>query len=64
MLWYLVAMVIVLAVAAGVVGAVVVGIEGRYRDRFAPKLVKQLERAGRHLSGEGELPKQFSRLFH
>ncbi|MBA8795737.1 hypothetical protein FHX74_003958 [Friedmanniella endophytica] len=48
---YLIAMLVVLAVAAGVVGMVLVGIEGRKLERY-PQLAHFLTRAAAHLSGE------------
>jgi len=57
MLWILVAMAVVLVLAAAVVGVVVVGLEGRGSDR-APKVAHRLERAGRHLNGEADPPRQ------
>ncbi|HYP44380.1 MAG TPA: hypothetical protein VEQ66_04175 [Propionibacteriaceae bacterium] len=49
------AMFIILGVAAGTAGIVVVGIEGRGRWR-APRLAEQMSRAAGHLNGEGDSP--------
>ena len=46
-----VAMLVILIIAVGTVGLVLVGIEGRGRRR-APKLAQQAARAGRYLNGE------------
>ncbi len=59
---FVVATLVVLVVAAAVMGIVVVGMEGRFRDRM-PELSRRLERAGRHLNGEAE-PRQLTKLFH
>lgn len=49
-------MIVILALAATVIGLVLMGMEGRYRNR-APKLAFQLTRAARHLNGDGQPPK-------
>ena len=54
-------MIIILAVVAGITGLVVVGMEGRYKQR-APKLADRMARAARHLNGDGQPPKAFERL--
>jgi len=51
MLAIVVAMFVIVLIAAGTVGLVLVGIEGRGRRR-APKLAQQAARAARHLNGE------------
>ena len=48
----LVAMIAVLLIAAGIVGLVLVGIEGRGRRR-APKIARRISRAAQHLNGDG-----------
>ena len=55
MLPTLLAMLIILALAAVVVGMVVVGMEGTARHRL-PEVAYTLERAGKHLNGEPETP--------
>ena len=56
-----VAMLLILAVVAGTAGVVVVGIEGRFKDR-APKAADRMARAAQHLNGDGTPPKFFQRL--
>jgi hypothetical protein len=58
---YVIAMVAILAVAGGVVGLVLVGMEGRGRSRM-PWVADKLTRAARHLNGEVEPPQSFSRV--
>jgi hypothetical protein len=55
------AMLLILAVVAGTAGVVVVGIEGRFKDR-APKAADRMARAAQHLNGDGTPPKVFQRL--
>ena len=55
------AMTLILAVAAGTAGVVVIGMQGRGRAR-APKLADQLARTAQHLNGDGEPPQAFARL--
>jgi len=55
------AMVAILAVAAGVVGMVAIGMQGRGEDR-APKLASTMARAARHLNGDGKPPERFLKL--
>ncbi len=48
-----VAMFVIIGVAAGTAGIVVVGIEGRGKFR-APRLADRMSRAAEHLNGDGE----------
>lgn len=61
MIVYIVAMVAILAVAAAVVGLVLVGMEGRGRSRM-PRIADKLTRAAQHLNGEVEPPEAFTRV--
>lgn len=56
-----VAMLVVLGIAAGTLGLVLVGMEGRGRRR-APRLAKRMARAAEHLNGEGQPPRRLQRL--
>ena len=56
-----VAMLVILAVVAGTAGVVVVGIEGRFKDRV-PRVADRMARAAQHLNGDGTPPKAFQRL--
>lgn len=56
-----VASLLLLALVVGIVGVVVVGLEGRGSDRLAP-LRPKLAQAGRHLNGDGAPPPAFLRL--
>lgn len=56
------AMIIIVALAAIVLGMVVVGMEGQGRWR-APEMASTLAKAGRHLNGEAEPPKGLVQLF-
>ena len=58
-----VAMFVILAVAAGTAGLVVVGMQGRGKDR-APRLADRMARAAQHLNGDGQPPHAFTRLGH
>jgi len=55
-----IAMTVILAVAVATVGLVAVGMEGRGRRR-APKLAHGMERAAKHLNGDGHPPKALTR---
>lgn len=55
-----VAMLVILAVVAGTAGVVVVGIEGRFKDR-APRVADRMARAAQHLNGDGTPPAAFLR---
>lgn len=61
MIIYVVAMIAILAVAAAVVGLVLVGMEGRGRARM-PWLADKFTRAARHLNGEVDPPEGFTRM--
>ena len=50
-----VAMIVILVVAACTVGLVLLGIEGRGKQR-APKIAARVARAAQHLNGDGEPP--------
>lgn len=52
---YIVAMVVVLAIAAAVAGVVMVGIEGRGHARM-PRIAAKLTQTAKHLNGEGTPP--------
>ena len=55
------AMVVILAIVAGTAGLVLVGMEGRGKDR-APRLADRMARAAQHLNGDGKPPEAFTRL--
>jgi len=55
------AMVVILAIVAGTAGLVLVGMEGRGKDR-APRLAGRMARAAQHLNGDGQPPEAFTRL--
>ena len=55
-----VAMVLTLALVAGVAGLVLMGIEGRWRQR-APRLADRMARAAQHLNGDGQPPRSLTR---
>ncbi len=57
----LVSMFVILGVAAGTAGVVVVGMEGRFKDR-APRAADRMARAAQHLNGDGTPPEAFQRL--
>ncbi|QGN32070.1 hypothetical protein [Microlunatus sp. Gsoil 973] len=61
MIVYVVAMIAILAVAAAVVGLVLVGMEGRGRSRM-PWLADKFTRVAQHLNGEVEPPEGFNRI--
>ena len=56
-----VAMITVLLLATGIVGLVLVGIEGRGKRR-APKIARRITRAAQHLNGDGQPPARIVRL--
>lgn len=60
MIVYLIAMIAILLVAGVVAGLVLVGMEGRGRDRM-PWLSQKLTRAAQHLNGEVDPPESFTR---
>lgn len=61
MIVYVVAMLAILVVAAAVVGLVIVGMEGRGRDRM-PWLADKFAQAAHHLNGDVEPPESFARM--
>lgn len=60
MIAILIAMSIVLGVAAGITGLVLLGLQGRGSEHV-PKLADQMSRAARHLNGEGQPPRSLMR---
>lgn len=54
-------MILILALVAGTAAVVVVGMEGRYKER-APRLADRMARAAQHLNGDGQPPKALERL--
>ncbi|MDN5761992.1 MAG: hypothetical protein L0H41_06715 [Microlunatus sp.] len=56
----LVAMILVLGIAAGIAGLVLLGMQGR-GSRHVPKLTEQFSRAARHLNGESQPPRSLIR---
>ena len=56
-----VAMIVIFALVACTLGMVVLGIEGRGKER-APKLADRMARAARHLNGDGEPPARLVKL--
>lgn len=61
MIVYVLAMLAILVVAAAVVGLVLVGMEGRGRNRM-PRLAEKLTTAAKHLNGEMDPPESFTRV--
>ena len=58
-----VAMFVILSVAGGTAGVVLLGMEGRGKSR-APLLADRFAKAARHLNGEAEPPAQFTRILN
>lgn len=56
-----IAMVVILVLAGCTVGLVLLGIEGRGKER-APKLADRMARAAQHLNGDGEPPTRLVKL--
>ncbi|HEY6685346.1 MAG TPA: hypothetical protein VI094_10355 [Propionibacteriaceae bacterium] len=56
-----VAMIVILVLAGCTVGLVLLGIEGRGKER-APKLADRMARAAQHLNGDGEPPTRLVKL--
>ena len=56
-----VAMIVILVVAACTVGLVLLGIEGRGKQR-APKIAARMARAAQHLNGDGEPPARLVKM--
>ena len=57
------AMVVLLLIVAGTVAVVVIGMQGRFKERV-PRAADRLARAAQHLNGDGEPPELFRRLLH
>jgi hypothetical protein len=55
------AMIVILVLAGCTVGLVLLGIEGRGKER-APKLADRMARAAQHLNGDGEPPTRLVKL--
>ena len=56
-----VAMIVILVVVASIIGVVLLGIEGRGKQR-APRLADRMARAAEHLNGDGEPPARLIKL--
>jgi len=56
-----VAMIVILVVVAASVGLVLLGIEGRGKQR-APKLAHRMARAAQHLNGDAEPPARLVKM--
>jgi hypothetical protein len=56
-----VAMIVILVLAACTVGLVLLGMEGRGKQR-APKLADRMARAAQHLNGDAEPPARLVKL--
>ena len=56
-----VGMIVILVVVACTLGLVLLGIEGRGKQR-APKLADRMARAAQHLNGDGEPPARLIKL--
>jgi hypothetical protein len=56
-----VAMIVILVVVACIVGVVLLGMEGRGKQR-APRLADRMARAAQHLNGDGEPPARLIKL--
>jgi len=56
-----VAMIVILVVVAATVGLVLLGIEGRGKQR-APKLAHRMARAAQHLNGDAEPPARLIKM--
>jgi hypothetical protein len=57
----IVAMIVIFVIVACTVGLVLLGMEGRGKDR-APKLADRMARAAQHLNGDGEPPSRLVKL--
>ncbi len=57
------AMTLILAIVAGTVVVVVVGMQGWFRH-WLPNVSDRMARAAQHLNGDGEPPELFRRLLH
>ena len=56
-----VAMIVILVVVAATVGLVLLGMEGRGKQR-APKLAHRMARAAQHLNGDAEPPARLVKM--
>jgi hypothetical protein len=56
-----VAMIVILVLAGCTVGLVLLGMEGRGKER-APKLADRMARAAQHLNGDGQPPTRLVKL--
>ena len=56
-----VAMIVILVVVASIIGVVLLGMEGRGKQR-APRLADRMARAAEHLNGDGEPPARLIKL--
>ena len=56
-----VAMIVILVVVAATVGLVLLGIEGRGKQR-APKLAHRMARAAQHFNGDAEPPARLVKM--
>jgi hypothetical protein len=56
-----IAMIVTFVLAACTVGVVLLGMEGRGKQR-APKLADRMARAAQHLNGDGEPPARLVKL--
>jgi hypothetical protein len=56
-----IAMIVILVVVACTVGLVLLGMEGRGKQR-APKLANRMSRAAQHLNGDAEPPARLIKL--
>ena len=56
-----VAMIVILVVVAATVGLVLLGLEGRGKQR-APKLAHRMARAAQHLNGDAEPPARLVKM--
>jgi len=54
-------MIVILVVVAAIVGLVLLGIEGRGKQR-APKLAHRMARAAQHLNGDAEPPARLVKM--
>jgi hypothetical protein len=54
-------MIVILVVVACIVGVVLLGMEGRGKQR-APRLADRMARAAQHLNGDGEPPARLIKL--
>jgi hypothetical protein len=55
------AMIVILVIVACIAGLVLLGIEGRGKQR-APRLADRMARAAQHLNGDGEPPARLVKM--